>query len=155
MKRLTSLFCETKNSDGLVLERHFLLPSIVYMPNNNEAIEEARAIVNKLGNYELSEEDYGCPLDKLLYALLGGECVLVFPDMNLSVKFHTFESHEIDRKNRRFDVRKSAIWTSKESEEGKAPYLTGGVIFRFEDYGKTWFTVDDFARLVYEAKKKK
>lgn len=155
MEKLTSVFCETKNNDGLVIDRQFLLPSIIYNPESDKAIEELRKIVNKLGNYEIAEEDYKCPLDKLLYALLGGECVLAFPDMNLSIKFHTFGSHEIDRENRRFDVRKSAIWTSEESTEGKAPYLTGGVIFRFEDYGKTWFTVDDFARLVYEAKKKK
>lgn len=88
-------------------------------------------VLNDLLMYKKIEEELGCPLEVVFKALKDG-AYFKTDYYGIDITYHILENHEIDFKNARFDIRKNNLLNNK-------PYYTGGFIFNWKDYKKTWW----------------
>lgn len=93
--------------------------------------------LNKLGKLEDIEEQLGCPLEVVFKAINDG-AYFKTDYYGMDITYHILENHEIDFKNARFNIRKNNLLDNK-------PYYTGGFIFNWKDYKKTWWLKNDTA----------
>ena len=98
-----------------------------YIPNHNIRHKQC---VEKLGKLEDIEEELGITLEVLFKALKDG-AYFKTDYYGIDITYHFLEEHEIWLKRKLFDIRKENLLNNKS-------YYTGGFIFYWKDYSKTW-----------------
>lgn len=102
-----------------------------YVYTSETRLTQSFAIVEqKLGQLEDIEEELGINLIILFYALKKGIYVRLLDYTKPTFKKIMIEQYHIDIKKKYIDIRRDRLYGSFGN--------TGGHLYRFKDYGKTW-----------------